>query len=222
MRPEEAKVIADVLSDARLAPYREACGGDLMRALRLYAWNKEVSGAFFGPVQEFEVVLRNAMDRRLSAHFGRRDWWSSPRIRLSDRSRRKITNASTPSDGCPLPTPDDIVSRLTLGFWESLLGRTSNYESHLWWPALQWAFPRYSGSRGLLHQDVYHLCRLRNRIAHCEPIHARRLEKDNETLFKVLGYISPEAAECIERFSRIREALDRKEGVLGGALPPRF
>ncbi|MEU7829118.1 hypothetical protein [Nonomuraea sp. NPDC049129] len=147
MNPIENKIIADAISPARLAPYLRACGGDLEVALRLYTWNKEIVGAFSGSLSELEVVLRNAMDRRLTSHFGGRDWWASPRIRLAPHARDKITAVAMPKAGA-IPTADDVVAGLTFGFWESLLGRKHNYESHLWWPALRDAFPGYSGVRG--------------------------------------------------------------------------
>ncbi|MEU8146170.1 hypothetical protein [Nonomuraea sp. NPDC048901] len=221
MNPIENKIIADAISPARLAPYLRACGGDLEVALRLYTWNKEIVGAFSGSLSELEVVLRNAMDRRLTSHFGGRDWWASPRIRLAPHARDKITAVAMPKAGA-IPTADDVVAGLTFGFWESLLGRKHNYESHLWWPALRDAFPGYSGVRGPLHADVYNLRLFRNRISHCEPIHGRHLEQDNRTLLKILDYISPEAARCVARFSRVQEVLDRRASVLDGSLTPRF
>lgn len=36
-------------SPVRLAPYMRACAGDGPTAERLYWWNVEVSGAFYGP-----------------------------------------------------------------------------------------------------------------------------------------------------------------------------
>ncbi|GIH69232.1 hypothetical protein [Sphaerimonospora thailandensis] len=222
MNQDEAKLICEILSQERFAPYLSACGGDPSTALRLYAWNTEISGALLGPFQGFEVVLRNALDRELRSHFGRVDWWNSASIRLTPHAVDKIQEAARPSRRRPAPTPGDVVSSLSLGFWESLLAASNNYETHLWRPALRRAFPGYSGLRGPLHDDVYNLRALRNRIAHCEPIHARHLAADYQTLLRVLGYVSPEAARCIDRFSRMKEVLDRKSGVLDGTLPPRI
>jgi hypothetical protein len=73
MDRNEAKRIAGLISRPRLGPYLAASGGDLEAGLRLYAWNLEASCAFAGALQFLEVVLRNAMDGRLAAHYGRRD-----------------------------------------------------------------------------------------------------------------------------------------------------
>ncbi|MEV8630592.1 hypothetical protein AB0395_02955 [Streptosporangium sp. NPDC051023] len=219
MNPNEAKLIADMISRPRLAPYLVAASGDLVVALRLYAWNTEASGAFSGALQYFEVMLRNVMDDRLATHHGQREWWCAPRLTLNGRAYDEITKANR-GVSC---TADDVVAALSLGFWVSLLSSGSNYHSRLWWPALQYAFPGYSArTPAVLHQKVDHLRRLRNRVAHCEPIHHRHLAKDFESLLEVIRLISPEAAACLQRLSRIPEVLGRRAGVLDGGLSPRF
>ena len=41
------------------------------QALRLYAWNTEVSAAFLRkPLQGLEIVLRNALDWQLARRYG--------------------------------------------------------------------------------------------------------------------------------------------------------
>ena len=76
MQPREAQTIYHRLSPARLAPYYVFAGGELAAALRLYAWNVEVSAAFHGPLGVLEVGLRNAIDVELRSLTGRVDWWA--------------------------------------------------------------------------------------------------------------------------------------------------
>ncbi|WP_433368336.1 hypothetical protein [Streptosporangium sp. CA-115845] len=223
MNRDEAKRIADLLSPARLGPYLAASGGDLEVGLRLYAWNLEAGCAFSGALQFLEVVLRNAMDSRLAAHYRRRDWWNEPSLVLADYARRAVDKAESAVRQRGQFVADDIVTELSFGVWVSLLSRRSNYYTQLWWPALRHEFSGYSAQApAALHNDLSHLCQLRNRVAHCEPIHHRHLTKDFESLLGVLEAISPEAAMCLKRFSRIPEVLDRKAGVLDGSLLPRI
>ena len=65
------------LSLARLSTYLGAAGGDRERAIRLHAWNTAVGAAFYGPLQGLEVVLRNAMHRRLAEWYGPA-WYDHP------------------------------------------------------------------------------------------------------------------------------------------------
>ena len=53
------------LARARLAPYLVACNGVERRAIRLYQWNIELSGAVYQALHVVEVVLRNAIDSQL-------------------------------------------------------------------------------------------------------------------------------------------------------------
>ncbi|GAA0435305.1 hypothetical protein Acor_75600 [Acrocarpospora corrugata] len=92
----------------------------------------------------------------------------------------------------------------------------------LWRPALHRAFPGYRGPRRALHQDLYHLRKLRNRIAHYEPIHHRHLIADHATILTVLGHISPEAASWVRENDRVPEALVRRTDVCAALLPTRF
>src|SRR5205823_1716 len=48
---------------------------DVDAAMRLYWWNVEISAAFFGPLHCVELALRNALNARLVARYGRPDWW---------------------------------------------------------------------------------------------------------------------------------------------------
>ncbi|HEU5471840.1 MAG TPA: hypothetical protein VFV67_14410 [Actinophytocola sp.] len=90
-------------------------------------------------------------------------------------------------------TADRVVAELNLGFWVALLGRGLNYETRLWRPALRLAFPRYTGGRAALHEELETVRLLRNRISHLEPIHRRHHLADYDKILRIVGYISPEA-----------------------------
>jgi len=117
---------------------------------------------------------------------------------------------------------DQLVAELNLGFWVSLLGRGSNYETRLWRPALRWAFPGYSGTRQVLHRELDHLRTFRNRIAHYEAIYHRHLEADHQSVLRVIGHISPDVATWVAHNDRVTEVLARRVGVCRGVLPTRF
>ena len=82
-------------------------------------------------------------------------------------------------------------------------------ETTLWRPALRGAFPhRTVLSRGQAYKPLNDLRKLRNRIAHHEPIFERSLFDDHQRILDVTGRTSPEARTWIERHSRVPLLLD--------------
>lgn len=83
--PDALTDVQELLSAPRLAPYRQATGGDLADALTLYTLNVQLSAAFYESLHYFEVGLRNRLDQQLSA-------WASALDAVSDAS---VASAST-------------------------------------------------------------------------------------------------------------------------------
>ena len=205
-------------SSARLSTYFRAAGGDWKKALHLYTWNTAISAAFYGPLQGLEVTLRNAMHRQLATCYGEA-WYDNPGAGLDARCLVRIANAKTEvARAGNMPKSPRIVAVLSFGFWVSLLGpggrldqagRRGNYEMTLWRPALRGAFShRTPMTRKQAHLPLNCLRKLRNRIAHHEPIFARNLLEDHQRLLDVTGWISPGARSWIEGHSRVAELLD--------------
>lgn len=208
------------LSLPRLRRYIRAAHGDAQVAERLYWWNIEVSAALLGPLHCLELTLRNALHTALVRHHGRPDWWVvAP---LNERGRGLVDAARHTCERRRLPrtTPDDVVAELTLGYWVSLLA--SRYERDFWVPVLNAAFPYYRGRRDRLYGDLTSLGLLRNRVMHHEPVHHRHLEADRDTIYRVLGYLSPELAKEAQAMDRLPTVLADRADVLGGVRPPRF
>lgn len=62
-----------ILSPERLNRYVVACGNDTRKAMSLYRMNLNLSQEVFTLLSCFEVSLRNAIDRELTARYGV-DW----------------------------------------------------------------------------------------------------------------------------------------------------
>ena len=206
------------LSRQRLRTYRRATPGR-NQALDLYVWNTAMSAAFYGPLQVLEVVLRNALHEQLAGCYGAA-WYDNPEAGLDTRGRARIAIAKTDvvRNGHG-PHPHRLVSALPFGFWVALLGEgdfidpdghhRADFETTLWRPALRLAFRHRTGlTRGQAYKPLNDLRRLRNRIAHHEPIFERNLFDDHQRILDVTGWISPEARTWIERHSRVPLLLD--------------
>ena len=163
------------MSVERIGPYRRAVGGDLAKAAELYVWNAEIGSAFSVVIGQFEVVLRNALHKQMTARHaatGRPGEWYDDLVTLPDRkrhedvakarSRLRITGKAE--------TPGRVVAELTFGFWRLLLD--ARLQNTLWAQSLRHAFPHLRPQARInVYEPVDHMNSLRNRIAHHEPIH---------------------------------------------------
>ncbi len=197
------------LSAERTQTYLVEAGNDRTRALRLYTWNTAVSAAFYGPLQGLEVALRNAIHRELTARYGAA-WHDAAGPGFDHVARERLEAAKRDLQRQKLPVdPPHLVAVLSFGFWVSLLGRNkADYEMTLWRPALRRAFPHASSlNMKNAHRRLNYLRKLRNRIAHHEPVFMRDLAQDFQSILTVTGWISPAMRDWIELHSRVEAIL---------------
>lgn len=226
MDPASLKGLRTLIGDARFTTYLSAYGGREDLALRLYAWNSALSAALWGPLGVVEIGVRNAIHLQLVERTGRPDWWRDQRMwnLLLDRQRGEVTAAiDTASRRIEDPTADDVVAASNFGLWVGLLSAgiprdpLHSYETVLWQPRLRRAFPRYAGGRRQLHGELDGLRKLRNRIAHHEPIFRINAGFAIETTARVAGYLDADAELYIRANERVNEVLDAKRSyIIGG------
>jgi hypothetical protein len=188
--------IQATLSVPRIATYLSATHSDppLHGAIELYAWNAQISAAFMHPLHLCEVVVRNAISEALSAAYGKQWPWNngfllslpSPAGRGAFNPRNAVLSATAKAQisanaGSNLST-DKAIAEMSFAFWESML--TKRHDSGLWATHLLRLFPNtaadtpYFTVRAHIHSYLGTLRRLRNRIAHHEPIFARDLQAE--------------------------------------------
>lgn len=209
-------------SAARLGPYLAACNGDRAGALRLYAWNIEMTAAFWGPIAVLEIAVRNTMHDALRA--GRNDdWRNDEAVHLMPRERRAVDGATDTlaRRGVARPTADQVVAATSFGFWVGLTDAgvprhpTLSYETVLWQPRLRTAFPHLGTLRRKgLHRLLDDVRRFRNRLAHHEPIHTAPLGRIRDDITRIAGIVSPDAERLIVDSSRIDPVLARRDEAL--------
>ena len=202
--------LVKTLSADRLKPYLSAASGDLNKAVELYQWNIEISGAFYESLSIAEVCLRNTLNDQLALmHADRSGYWFDnfgsffTGDALSDIALAR-KRASRPGR---YETPGRIVAELNFGFWKYILAK--RYEATLWTPALRHGFPGLEPKqRSVVFSAVSELHTLRNRIAHHEPIHQRDLLADLLTTYRLLDWISVDTRKWAVTFSRINKCLN--------------
>lgn len=194
----------------RLAPYRAATTshGD---AVALYAWNAEVSAAFWRTLGHVEVLVRNALHRELTAwsqqRHGTDRWYAAIEPTVSQQTRNDIREAIRRGTRNGRPeTPGRVVAELNLGFWRFLLAR--RYDGTLWRYCMYRAFP--GKRRADVERAVSTLHVLRNRIGHHEPIHNRPLDELLALSLEVAGWIDTAARDWIAGGDLTPELLARR------------
>ncbi len=212
---------AAAMSQDRFGTYLRAVQGEGPAALRLYAWNVEISAAFWIEFHVLEVALRNACHDRLTLMTGTEEWWNGEIVfhrgsaDALRRARNQVADRRTGS------TPGHVVAELGLGFWTGLFA--SRYHQRLWVDGLELSVPGAKGQRSSVHRPLERLRKLRNRVAHHEPIFARDLADDHRAVHQIVEWINPVLAEWLVDISRVPESLRARPSsgeVLTRDVPP--
>lgn len=201
----EIQPVKTALSAARIGTYEVAVGiidaatgvadPNSTKALELYAWNALVSGALLMPLHVCEVVVRNAVSDALEAKYGNRWPWSSsfelslPNPQGGFNPRRDLQRARHGA-----PTTGKVIPELTFAFWQKLF--TARYDKRLWDTYLPTVLPNSGANAALtvaqarqrVYDDLEHIRRLRNRIAHHEPVIVRNLMDDFQRIDELVQF----------------------------------
>lgn len=213
----------ELLSEARFARYLNRYDGNRRLAMRLYTWNLAACSALWGPINVLEIAVRNAIHNRLVERTGRGDWWSDTRIHLCWNERDAIDSAisTLKRRGTADPSADQVVAATSFGLWVGLTGAgvprdpMLSYETTLWQPRLQHAFPhRGDRRRKYIHAKLDDVRILRNRIAHHEPIYRSPLQNIYDDILEIAAMIRPEARDFIAGHSRAQEVIDDYQKAL--------
>lgn len=181
------------ISHARLSSYKGffQCQ-DPQELYGIYCWNEAISGALFRLISITEVVMRNRFHMALSQHSytsasvgspGANDWYNH--IRLPQKSLDKIKKVTHRYRGRgpnkrlvlkhPTPSSNDVVSQMSFGFWPKMLDVSLPWGNLLPHIVVGHRHRQVSHWNRTANQDALYarldlVNRLRNRIAHFEPI----------------------------------------------------
>ncbi|MGF6147903.1 Abi-like protein [Kingella potus] len=187
--------IQEALSTERFAPYLSQCGNNFDAACELYIWNMAVSGAFFPWLNMVEIVLRNRIHFALSAVHGSRWVWQHGFINTLPKPKQGFNPrdelAAVGKKYGKTQQTGKVIADLNFAFWQQMLKK--NQLHTLWNKHLSAAFPNLDlakttdANRQTLYDHIEQIRKLRNRIAHHEPIHERDLSGDLDSILYVLG-----------------------------------
>lgn len=187
--------VKHALSADRVRTYEVAIArhGSGASARDLYLWNARVSAAFLIPLHICEVVVRNAVAEALVSLHGPQWPWvqgfrdSLPHPTTGHDALRELRRATYG----PPTAAADIIPALSFMFWQKMF--TQRFDARLWSHCLAQVLPGADRTvpwhvlRACMHNDLEQIRRLRNRIAHHEPIFTRALGNDLATIQRVVG-----------------------------------
>lgn len=193
-------------SPERLAPYFALAGGDKEKGLKLYAWNSALSQALYTPLQGLEITLRNAIGNRLRSTYGPAWYELNPGPPLHYPLPDMLLKARTELGRRGIVADHGrVVAELNWGFWTGILAK--RYEQ-LWRSDLRHVFQSAGPlTRNAVFLPLDDLRRLRNRIAHHEPILNRNIAADLVAILDLIRLVSPTAAEWVEDQSQVMTIL---------------
>ncbi|MFI5808567.1 hypothetical protein [Streptomyces sp. NPDC051561] len=193
----DEKHLIRMIDANRYAAPDAICSVSCKQSLAWSDWETDISKAMYEVLRNLENALRCTVAARLVLHYGQEDWWEAPTLRLTYETKKKIEEAKSKLRRANAPlTPTAIQREVSLGFWVTLMGRGTDYETQLWRP-MKAGFPGYQGRRAQLYVRMNHLRILRNKIAHQERIGGRDLTADRSSALTAIGYVSEAVARRV-------------------------
>ena len=179
------------LSQARFARYLASATGDEASAMALYEWNTLMAQSLYVYLQCWEITFRNKLDAFQRWKYGPAwpyDEKRAVRSLTRDEKRRLGETKQRQSQQRKQTTvsTDAIVADLSAGFWVALL--SSAYRvPYSWQYNLGRVFPNDTAlDRETAHTLSSKILKLRNRIAHHEPIYDFPLSQTYTELQRLL------------------------------------
>ncbi|HFF8944523.1 TPA: Abi family protein [Serratia marcescens] len=188
--------ITDSISDKRLATYQRCFATtDMAECLGLYIWNKRVCAEFLPVLQILEVSLRNAicsgyetMTRQQLIESGKalgevedllnplwfKTFYEASTEPQYEETKKAIGTAERKLQSSGLEvTADNIIPQLSFGVWNHIC--QSHLEAdvaslRLWPKMIPYSFPGRRVSHGEIARILRTVNKMRNRIAHHEPL----------------------------------------------------
>ncbi len=215
-------IFEQALSEERFSTFLNWAAGDRDAAVKIYTSNVLISESLYVPLHILEVALRNRIHSVLSETVSP-NWFEDERFQKSRHQKRMLENAKQDVGATSLrKIPSALIPALTFGYWAAFLG--PEYEQ-LWRASLHKiarADGKYMG-RKQLSSRLAPVRKLRNRIAHYEPILHWDLPKTYADMLQLIEWLSPSAAfwcraHC--RFEAVWAAQGPSVTSLHITLPP--
>lgn len=224
------QTIIPFLSVPRFDRFLSECHGDPDEALLLYEWDLKMSGAAHEAMHVVEIVLRNGIDRQLTLwnqkYQNDSDWLLNPhyflRAVLDEQGdlTKAVARANKALRSVRNPRHEDVLAQMSFGSWRFLLPSSSSPSKlKIWDESLINAFPHWYGDGKSLVEMVDQIYKLRNRIAHLEPIYREKLRARRKQMLNLVKAMDrPTHAWFIEQ-ERMLAVIEARPEAIADATP---
>lgn len=208
--------IEAALSHERFSRYVAATGiRNRQLALQMYSWNAKLCSSLTTPLQVLEVTIRNGVVAALERAYGG-NWISSRSfIKSLPRPQRGYSPASDlQMTLAKVSTTGQVISELKFIFWNDMF--TSRHDVRIWDRHIRLAFPNLPSSlsvqecRLLLYKQVFAIRKLRNRIAHHEPIFTRDVLSEFRRMTKVISWRCSTTSDWVNSEESVHRAIGER------------
>lgn len=207
-KPTDEVAICDALSAPRASTYITAAGGDKARAMALYGWNARVSAALMLPAHFAEISTRNAVSEAITSVYGAKWPWNATFIQSlpAPRGTTYDPQRDLAQTRKREPTTGKVIAELKFAFWQSMF--TARHDVRVWNHQILKLFPNATGMtaaqlRGRVYSDLDAIRKLRNRVAHHEPIFTRNLSDDITRLLELVELRSTPTAVWVRAMEEV-------------------
>ncbi len=171
-------VFEQIMSPARMNRYMIACANNSKKAMTLYRLNLKLSQELFTIISCFEIALRNAIDIHYTSIHGN-EWLKnsvdvngifnnqrcSGTANIIRKALRKLNNGYSHSK---------LIAEMDFGFWRYLFSQPQFYAGGqsllMIFPAKPTTTPTIQYNHKYVFNELERINKIRNRIAHHEPI----------------------------------------------------
>lgn len=201
--PELRTEFIKLLSRERFARYLLQASGNEAEAVALYCWNMRVAQSLYSYLQCWEIALRNRLNGFLCWKYN--PTWPYDETRClrnltgDDERRLDETKQRQQRDRQINQAPTSaIVADLSAGFWVSMLFKCYDVP-YTWRYNVVQVFPNDQNlDRVMAWQKCDAILRLRNRVAHHEPVFHLPLLDLYEDLRHLVGAMCPATRQFAE------------------------
>ena len=205
--------IIDTLSHSRMSTYLNAANRDPLRALDLYLWNSNISAALLVPMHICEILVRNAVADIFVTQFGQQwPWQRSLELTLPKRYRNELVKARSKPDIAQRTSK--VIPELTFNFWQQMF--VSTYDQQFWQPYLHQTLPNapanipFDQLRASIFNDLEKIRKLRNRIAHHEPVFKQNIGSTMDKIERLISYRCIDTANWAIPHFQVRQLIQSK------------
>lgn len=216
------KTSQKLYSVPRMRKYLNACAGNKQKAMQLYRYNVRLCQRFYGALNLFEVMLRNAINEHYASYYSDSDWIvnQADTGKLLEYNKDEIRQTEAGYRRRGIYNNDKMVASLTMGFWTKLFSKKRYKRGG---KTLLQIFPnkRKGKNQADVYKDLTHIREFRNRIAHHEPIcfdgsgnistaFARR---HYQLICEYIGYIGQDPDNVIQWAEKPDEVLNKIDSI---------